>query len=285
VLDERRKRDLVRTGAAIITTLAGWGLIRFVFFDYFPPESLIRDLQRSEFVIAGIRKPAIACYATLALVMMAVFFNIVQVRWPGRRGVKGLAFGASLGVVWSFGFLTGWAFLGTTLRAELLNSLVDLIALAVAGLLIGQAAGRDVPRSEHGMWKPWLAVLLVAIGFVAVHAVGTRLVADLVASARDLLLVPVTLPQIALLFGLGVWVGGMFVVLRAGLPFDSALVRVAFFAFGVFGHSWMWFHLFFAIEFAGVLPAVLLVGLIGAVGVFSGALAYEGVAAGRRQAD
>lgn len=285
MLDKERKRDIVRTGAAIITTLAGWGLIRFVFFDYFPPESLIRDLQRSEFFSAGMRKPAIACYATAALIMMAVFFNIVQVRWPGRGGVKGLAFGASLGVVWSFGFLTGWAFLGTTLRAELLNSVVDLIALAVAGLLIGLVAGRDVPRSECGMWKPWLAVLLVALGFVAVHAVGTRLVADLVASATDLLLVPVTLPQIALLFGLGAWVGGMFVVLRAGLPFDNALARVAFFAFGVFGHSWTWFHLFFVIEFAGVLPAVLLVGLIGAVGVFAGALAYEGFAAGRRQAD
>ncbi|UCE76132.1 MAG: hypothetical protein JSU62_09700 [Gammaproteobacteria bacterium] len=174
MLDKERKRDIVRTGAAIITTLAGWGLIRFVFFDYFPPESLIRDLQRSEFVSAGMRKPAIACYATVALIMMAVFFNIVQVRWPGRGGVKGLAFGASLGVVWSFGFLTGWAFLGTTLRAELLNSVVDLIALAVAGLLIGLVAGRDVPRSERGMWKPWLAVLLVALGFVAVHAGGNQ---------------------------------------------------------------------------------------------------------------
>jgi hypothetical protein len=280
-----KKRDIVRTVAAIIATLAGWGLIRFLVFDYFPPESLIGDLERSAFVIAGMRKPAIACYATAALVMMAVFFNVVQARWPGRGGVKGLAFGASLGVVWSFGFLTGWAFLGTTLRAELLNSVVDLVALAVAGLLIGLAAGRDVPRSEHGMWKPWLAVLLVAFGFAAVHALGAKLLAGLVASTADLLLVPATLPQIALLFGLGVWVGGMFVVLRAGLPFDSTLARVGFFAFGVFGHSWTWFHLFFVIEFAGVLHAVLLVGLIGAVGVFAGALAYEGLAGGRRQVD
>ena len=64
-------------------------------------------------------------------------------------------------------------------------------------------------------------------------------------------------------------------ILRAGLPFESTWARVAVFAFGVFGHSWTWFHLFFVIEFAGVLHVVLLVGLLGAVGVFAGALSYE----------
>jgi hypothetical protein len=52
----------------------------------------------------------------------------------------------------------------------------------------------------------------------------------------------------------------------------------AFFAFGVFGHSWTWFHLFFVIEFAGVLQVVFLVGLLGALGAFAGALAYEWLA-------
>jgi hypothetical protein len=271
------KRDILRAGAAIIVTVVGWGLIRFLFpaLDYFPPESLTRDLERSWFVTAGIRKYAALGYVTVALVLMAVFFKVVQQRWPGRGGVKGLAFGASLGVVWSFGFLTGWAFLGTTLRAELLNGIVDLIPMAVAGWLIGWAIGRDVPISEHGMSKPWLAVLLVALGFVEVHTLGATLLADLLGSTSGLLLVPTTLRQIAVLIGLGVWVGGMYVVLRAGPPFESTWARAAFFAFGVFGHSWTWFHFFFVIEFAGVLHEVLLVGLMGALGVFAGALAYE----------
>ncbi len=217
-------------------------------------------------------------YAALALVLMAVFFKVVQERWPGRGGVKGLAFGASLGVVWSFGFLTSWAFLGTTLRAELLNGVVDLIPLAVAGWLVGMAVGREVPKPEHGMSKPWLAALLVACGLVAVHALGAPLLADLVGPTSGLLLVPTTPRQIALLAGLGVWVGGLYAVLRAGPPFESAWARAAFFAFGVFGHSWTWFHLFFVIEFAGVLHEALLVGLIDAVGVFAGALAYEWLA-------
>jgi hypothetical protein len=281
------RRDIIRTGAAIIVTLAGWAILRLLFpsLDYFPPESLVRKLERGWFVTSGLRKATMAGYATVSLILLAVFFRAVQERWPGRGGVKGFAFGMSLGVVWSFGFLTGWAFLGTTLQAELLNSINDLIGLAVGGWLIGLAVGTDTPRSEQRMWNPWLAVLLVALGFTSVHALGARLLTDLVASAPELLLVPTTLTQFALLFGLGLWAGAMFVVLRARLPFDSKFARVAFFAFGVFGHSWTWFHVFFVIEFARIILIVLLVGLTGAVGVFAGALAYEGFAARSRKVD
>jgi len=48
--------------------------------DCFRPESRVRDLGRSWFVTAGIRK------FTMALVLMAVSFNVVQRRWPGRGG-------------------------------------------------------------------------------------------------------------------------------------------------------------------------------------------------------
>jgi hypothetical protein len=276
-----KKRDIVRAGAAIIGTLVGWGLIRLLFpsLDYYPPESLTRDLERSWFVTAGVRKLAMVGYAMVALVVMAVLFNVVQQRWPGRGGFKGMAFGASFGVVWSFGFLGGWAFLGTTLRAELLNGVVDLVPLAVAGWLIGLAVGRDVPQSGQRMPKPWLAVLLVAFGFLAVHALGATLLDDLVGPASSLLFVPSNPLQIALLAGLGLWVGGMYVFLRAGPAFENTWARVAFFAFGVFGFSWTWFHLFLVIiDLAGLLHVGLLVGLLGAIGVFAGALAYEWLA-------
>ncbi len=72
----------------------------------------------------------------------------------------------------------------------------------------------------------------------------------------------------------------MFIMLRSGLPFDKTWGASAFFAFGVFGHCWTWFHLFLpVIEFTGILHAGLIVGLIGATGVFAGTLAYEVFAA------
>jgi len=258
-------------------TLVGWGMIRLLFptLDYFPPEVLVDKLERGWFVNAGVRKAAGLAYLTVALILMAVFFKAVQHRWPGKGGPKGLVFGAWLGVVWSFGFLCGWAFLGTTFRAELLNSVVDFIPLAVAGWLIGLAIGHDVPWSGYRMWKPWLAALLVALGFTGVHMLGTRLIANSIGLGADLLLIPKTALQVTLLFTLGIWVGLMYMLLRAALPFRNTWARVAFFSFGIFGSSWTWFNLFFIIEFTGVLPTILLVGLIGATGIFVGAMAYE----------
>ena len=271
------RRGVVRAASAIIVTLAGWVVIRLAFpsLDYCPPQSLVQDLGPSWFAAAGIRQPVKIGYVTVALVLMALLFMLVQERWPGRRAVKGLAFGAWIGVLWSVGFLTGWAFLGTTLRAEVLNGVVDLIPFAIGGWLIGVAIGRDVPSPEHKMTKPWLAALVVAFGFISVHTLGAHLLAGLVGPASRLLLVPASPLQIVVLAGLGIWAGGMYAVLRRWLPFETRWVRAAFFAFGVFGYFWMWFHLFFVIEIASVLPAVLLVGVTGAVGVFAGVMGCE----------
>jgi hypothetical protein len=275
------KRDIIRVSTAIVGTIVGWGLIRLLFasLDYYPPESLISNLERSWFVTAGVRKLAMACYATVALIVMAILFGVVQQRWPGRGSFKGFAFGASFGVVWFFGFLGGWAFLGTTLRAELLNGVVDLVPLAVSGWLIGLAVGRDVPRSGQRVPRPWLAIFLVAFGFVAVHAAGATFFAEIGGPASSLLFVPTNLIQFTLLAGLGLWAGGMYIVLYQVLAGESTWARTAFFAFGIFGFSWTWFHLFLVIiDLAGLLHMGLLVGLMGAVGVFAGAIAYEWLA-------
>jgi hypothetical protein len=256
------QRDILRTAAAIIVTMTGWGVIRLLFpsLDYFPPQNLVHDLERSWVATAGARKLVMALYGTVAVILIAVFFNAVQPRWPGRGAAKGLVFGASIGGVWALGFLSGWIFLGTTLREELKNIAVDSIPLTIAGLLA----------------KPWLAVLLVTLGFVLIHALGTTLLAGLVGPAWSLLLVPTNTLQFALLAAVGLWAGGMYVILRDWLPFEKTWARVAFLAFGIFGHCWTQFHLFIPIiEFAGILHVGLLVGLVGAVGVFVGALSYE----------
>lgn len=272
------QRDILRAGAAIIVTMTGWGVIRLLVpsLDYFPPQSLVHDLERSWVVTAGARKLVMALYGAVAVILIAAFFKAVQARWPGRGAAKGLVFGASIGGVWALGFLSGWIFLGTTLREELKNIAVDSIPLTIAGLLIGLAVGRDVPVSGHRIPKPWLAVLLVTLGFVLIHALGTTLLAVLVGPAWSLLLVPTNPLQFALLAAVGLWTGGMYVILRDWLPFEETWARVAFFAFGIFGHCWTQFHLFIPIiEFADILHVGLLVGLVGAVGVFVGSLSYE----------
>lgn len=280
-------RDISRTVTAITVSLIGWGVLRLFFpaLDYFTPYILSNQLEHSWIIRHGVRKPAGLVYLTLALILLAVLFKVVQKRWPGKGGIKGLIFGIWFGGIWSFGFLGGWAFLETTLRSEIINILVDIIPLGIAGWLIGLAVGHDIPKSEIRMWKPWLAVLLVAFGFIVVHSLGGMLLADAFGKKAVFLLIPTTIEQILLLFALGLWVGGMYIMLRMWLPFNNRRARAAFFAFGVFGICWTWFNLFFVIEFTGVIPVLLLLGLIGALGVFAGALIYEEITGMEKQVE
>ena len=269
------KRHVGMFVAAIIAIIVVYARLYHPTWDYFPPESLVNSLERSWFVTAGVRDVAFFTYIVLALGMMTLFFSFLQRRWALHAGTKGLVFGMSLGIIWAFGFLTGWAFLGTTLRAATLNILIDLVGLSASGYLVGLMVGQDLPPAPRETPKPWLAVVLVALGFVAAHSLGTVFLSDLLAETADLLLRPGSALQYGLLLGLGVWAGQMFVMLRHALPLRSAVVCSAFFAFGVFGHSWILFHVFFVIEFSDVFATTVLTGFVGSVGIFVGIVAYE----------
>jgi len=261
--------------AGIIAIIVVYARLFHPTWDYFPPDSLVNSLERSWIVTAGVRDLAFFTYIVVALGMMTLFFSLLQRRWALHAGTKGLLFGMSLGIIWAFGFLTGWAFLGTTLRAETLNILIDLVGLSAGGYLVGLMVGQDLPPAPREIPKPWLAVVLVALGFVAAHSLGTVFLSDLLAETADLLLRPGSSLQYGLLLGLGLWAGQMFVMLRHALPLRNAMGRSAFFAIGVFGHSWILFHLFFVIEFSGVFTTTLLTGFMGSVGIFVGIVAYE----------
>ncbi len=263
------------TIAAAIIAIVVWARLFHPTWDYYPPERLVDGLERSWIVAAGVRDLAFFGYVVVALGMMTLFFSIVQRRWALNGALKGLLYGTSLGIIWAFGFLAGWAFLGTTLRAEILNCLIDVIGLAAAGWAVGLMIGTDLPTAAREISKPWLAVVFAASGFVAVHTLGALVFAVPFGETADLLLRPGSSLQYGLLAALGAWAGQMFVMLRHALPFNSVVARSAFFAFGVFGHSWLWFHLFFVIEFAGVFTTTLLTGLMGSAGVFVGIVAYE----------
>lgn len=269
--------ELWRTAAAITATLAAWGVIRLVLpaLDYYPPEGLAQSLQRSWFVVSGMHKAAQLVYALGTLILMAVFFAVVQQRWPGPSRWNGLIFGVLLGLLWAFCFLNSATLFGTTAGEALLNGALDLAALALGGWLIGLALGRNCPAPERATRKPWLAILLITCGFASAYSIGALLLQGPLGQAAALFARPVTALQYATLFMVGLWAGLMYVILRPGLPFGPASANAAFFAFGVFGHSWTLFKLYSVIEFGGVLLTVLFIGLTGALGVFLGALAYE----------
>ena len=276
------KRYVGMSVAAIIVIIVVYARLFHPTWDYFPPDNLVNSLERSWIVTAGVRDLAAFLYLVIAFGMMTLFFALVQRRWALHTGTKGLLFGMSLGIIWAFGFLTGWAFLGTTLRAETLNILIDIVGLSAGGYFVGLMFGQDLQPSPRKISKPLLGVVFIALGFVMAHSLGATFLSDLHTETADLLLRPRSLLHYGLLMGLGGWAGQMFVILRHTLPLTNTMGRSAFFAFGVFGHSWTLFHLFFVIEFSGVFTTTLLTGLMGSVGVFVGIVAYEWTAGDRR---
>lgn len=59
------------------------------------------------------------------------------------------------------------------------------------------------------------------------------------------------------------------------MPFKSVWANSGFFAAGIFGHSCVWFHMFFNILYADVLLIIIGMGVIDILGVFVGVVSYE----------
>ena len=263
-------------GALVLTTIV-WIGIRLVLpqFDYYPPEVLFGIFERSWILENGLRRFAMAAYVVIELVLMTALFAAVQARWPGRAGLKGMGFGLFIGGVWALGFLTGWAFMGTSPYAELLNGALDLPPLMLGGWMVGRIIGNDVPATKGAYARTWPAAVIVAAGYLGVHTLAVAFLAGPVGPAAVLLTPPQTLLQYGLLGLLGLFVGTMYVVLRPGLRHFGTGAAAALFAFGVFGQAWAWFQLFFVIEFAAIAPICLLLAGIDCAGVFVGVVAYE----------
>jgi len=84
--------------------------------------------------------------------------------------VKGLIFGSLFGVLWSLAFLSAAVFPQSSLTAELLNGLIDVIPPALAGVL-----------AELSCWMsmltgfPSISIAYVLSGSFTTTATGSRL--------------------------------------------------------------------------------------------------------------
>ena len=54
-----------------------WARLFIPSLDYYPPDRLVDDLERSWFVAAGVRDLAFFGYVVVALTMMNVFFGLI----------------------------------------------------------------------------------------------------------------------------------------------------------------------------------------------------------------
>jgi|GEM_PF-5416089 len=245
---------------------------------YHPPDILEQALPPSVFVRNGIETIVFICYLAIALVLLFLVFTGIQRRLVGRAGVKGLVFGTVLGVLWALGFLSAMEFFESTLTAELINGITDIIPLALAGWLAGLILGTDAPRNAAPAPSHVPAIAVIGAAFVVIHSATLLLIDDPASVPARLMYTPHSAVGFLAVAAFGGWAGVMYVVLRSGMPRSSIWVQSGVFAVVVFGHSWLWFNTFFNILYAGVLLPLVSMCLIDIFAVFVGVVLYETLA-------
>ena len=270
-------RKFTYSALAILAVLIVWLGMRVMSpaLAYYPPEIFVQGLPPSMFVENGIFVPVFITYLTIALVLQFLVFAALQSHLTGTPGIKGLIFGTVMGVLWAIAFMSSIEFFGTTVRAEIINGIVDIIPLALAGWFSGLIWGTEVPRDSEPASAHLLAIPIIALTFVIIHSATNLLVDDPASIPARLMFTPHSAAGFFWIAAFGAWSGVIYVVLRSSLPTSSALAHAAVFAVVVFGHTWFWFNMFFNNVFSEVLTTLLSMVLIDIAAVFVGVFAYE----------
>ncbi len=269
-------RKMALSAAAVLAVIVVWVGLRLIpALGYFPPALFDQTFAPSVFVQLGIKDFVFVAYLCVAVVLLFVFFAAIQRRLGGRAGANGLVYGSMLGVLWSLAFLSATEFFETSLTAEIINAVVDLVPLALAGWLAGLTLGTDKPTETEPASSHLLAIPIIGLTFVVFHSVTVLLFEDPSAAMARMMFTPNGVVGYLWLAAIGAWIGAIYVVLRGCLTFASAWANAGFFAVVVVGHSWLWFNTFFNILYADVLLAMVFMCAIDIAGVFVGAAIYE----------
>ncbi len=269
-------RKMALSAAAVLAVIVVWVGMRLIpAFGYFPPELFEQTFTPSVFVQSGIKDIVFIAYLSMAVVLLFVFFAAFQGYLGGKRGTKGLLYGSMLGVLWSLAFLSSTEFFETSLTAEIINAVVDLVPLALAGWLAGLTLGTDNPPETEPASSHLLAIPVIGLAFVVFHSVTVVLFDDPSAAMARMMFTPRGVVGYVWLASFGAWIGAMYVVFRGCLTFKSVWANAGFFAVVVVGHSWFWFNMFFNILYADVFLAMVSMCAIDIIGVFVGVAVYE----------
>ncbi|MDJ0712186.1 MAG: hypothetical protein QNJ14_17480 [Woeseiaceae bacterium] len=269
-------RKMALSAAAVLAVIVVWVGMRLIpALGYFPPELFEQTFAPSVFIQLGIKNIVFVAYLCTAVVLFFVFFAVIQRRLGGRRGTKGLLYGSMLGVLWALAFLAATEFFDTSLTAETINAIVDLIPLALAGWLAGLTLGSDSPLDAEPASSHLIAIPIIALGFVAFHSVTVALFDNPSVALARMMFTPGGIIGYLWLAAIGAWIGAMYVAFRGCLDFKSIWANAGFFALVVVGHSWLWFNMFFNILYANVLLPMLSMWVLDILGVFVGVAVYE----------
>jgi hypothetical protein len=231
---------------------------------YFGPDALEIGLPKSTIVKNGLLIPAVMLLFFITFGALAVVFVLIEDALPGTGLHRGLLYGLSFGGLWFIGMFEP----GTSpLWLSLFSGLADGLPILLLGVLLGVFTATDTGSSlEQRAANPMLPIVTVALLYTIGRYVAYTIIR--IDSAYS------TMPFATFFWtvGMGLWVGGMYQLLKQGLKGTSPLKRALMFGGAIYGTDWLLYHLFMILFFdVSVADLVLRAGtdaIFVAVGVF-----------------
>lgn len=235
-----------------------------IIVHYFGPDALDIGLPKSVIVKNGLLIPAVMLLFFITFGALAGVFVLIQDTLPGTKLSKGSRYGLLFGGLWFIGMFEPGI---SPLWLSFFSGLADGLPILLLGILLGVLTATDTDNNlEQRAANPLLSIVTVALLYTIGRYFSYAIIH--IDSAYS------TLP-IATLFwtvGMGLWVGGMYQLLKQGVKGNSPLKRALMFGGIVYGTDWLLYHLFMILFFdISLADLVLRAGtdaIFVAVGVF-----------------
>lgn len=199
-------------------------------YKYDPPSYFVKN---NIFEISAVIT-LIITYALLGIVFVRIQKNL-----SGTKIEKGLRFGLSFAGLWFFGILGMSLILNSPLRTELAVGGLDFLSLTLLGILFGKFIATDNKQTNKTKSKETILLILV---ISLTYIFGRYLFYILF----DIELAYPTKTILTLLwtFGIGLWMGLAYILLKQCLIEFSLLKKTMVFSGIIIGINWILFNLF-----------------------------------------
>lgn len=229
-------KTLAQTGWKILL-LALLGALSAAGLHQIIPASPSMDVPFGPLVEAVGFPAVVVGYFIVTFALLLAVFVLIEERLTGTKLSKGLRYGLGMGLVWYVGLLEASSLAGTTLAAEGIMAIADVIPVIGICILLALWAGTDSPAKTvrpPAWWSILLIALAYCLGRLLIYIVF-RLESGYASRTAETLFWT---------GAMGLSIGAAYKLLAGGLVPNTPREKLLWFGLAFFGLNWWIFNLF-----------------------------------------
>lgn len=192
--------------------------------------------EPSIFIKKDLLIPALLVWEIVTFSLFTIIFLSIQDRLPGKKTMKGLLYGVSIGGLYFVGMFEATILFNSPVWTEFLMGLPDLISFVLSGILLGTILGTDSVQK----WKSQnvFAILIIALFYFFGRYFGYTVLQ--INSPYDTNPVGTFFWTISL----GLWVGIIYFFMQSGSKEKTIFHHSLYFGCVIYGINWLMNHIF-----------------------------------------